>query len=1277
VGSTTSTVTAEQVGPTGTVLARSRHYFAGSALDSLFGGDVAYAYGAWYEGNETQTDLLDTAGDISSATVLRRTVTTRAQRAPVSWWPYPGMDSTKEPPNDPRITEVDTTIEPATANLVSKQTLGYDDSVPFNNQNNVKEYAFGTGSPGALVRETRSTYIIDSSYTGTSVHLRNLQTQISIWDGGGTERALSSTEYDNYSCDSYHAGLTPRTNISSLDSAFTTSYTTRGNATSSTGYLLVNGTVTGSNSSYAQYDVAGNTVKLIDARSTPSNIISAVIEYDDRYGAPDNEAQSNTAPSELAGLTSFAFATKVTNTLGHINYTQFDYYLGQPINGEEPNGTVAAGYFNDLLDRATQIRRAVGTTLENRTTFTYDDTNRTVTTSSDRDTNGDGVLVGTILYDPLGRSIESRQYEGGSNYIVTETQYDALGRAYKTSNPYRRWQSQTAVWTTQAFDALGRVISVTTPDSAVVNSSYSANTATVTDQAGKARKSVTDALGRLVEVDEDPAGANYQTSYSYDVLDNLIGVSQGVQTRTFVYDSLKRLTSATNPESGTVSYGYDANGNLISRTDARSITTTYVYDGLHRLTTRSYSDGTPTVTYIYDSASVTNSKGRLTSVSSSVSSTNYTAYDALGRITAANQITDGQPYTMSYGYNLSGGRTSMTYPSGRVITTGYDDAGRLAGVRDQSSGIYYAGAATTDTTNRVQYTAHGPVSVMKLGNGLWEHTNFNNRLQPIEIGLGTSSTSTSVVGLTYNYGTTNNNGNVLSASYAGGGLSYTQSFGYDSLNRLTTSSESGSAWSQTNAYDRYGNRQIDYGGGNYNLTFSSSTNRITTSGYGYDSAGNLTNDPLHSYGFDAENKIKSVDGVTGVYSYDGDGNRVRKNFTSGDKLRLVYSDGRLIAEYDLSTGSLKKEYIYSAKGVVATIEPAMGTRYTTADNLGSSRVLTDSSAAVLSRHDYKPFGEEIGAGVGGRTSGMGFNVIDGVRQKFMHYEQDTETGLDYAGARYHSPMQGRFTSIDPVMISARTINPQSWNRYSYVLNRPTTLVDPSGAIAEGANGGCSAESRNCAGDNKSEDEQEYDSRLQSTRNAIAATEAARDGDWDTYHELMAADTNLVPSQETNDYTKSLVQVVVWTKPTKGLKGVNPVFAFGHVSFVIGDTSYSWQAHIDPKTGQEDWYIAPAADYIKEKQKDGSHGTGYYLDFGSREANEKFKNLLLDAYNQFAPDGKRWGYSITQNNCGDAFKRAINKMGIPGLRQEKAIKPSSHQWFIENYLKGNIRAMAHY
>jgi hypothetical protein len=80
---------------------------------------------------------------------------------------------------------------------------------------------------------------------------------------------------------------------------------------------------------------------------------------------------------------------------------------------------------------------------------------------------------------------------------------------------------------------------------------------------------------------------------------------------------------------------------------------------------------------------------------------------------------------------------------------------------------------------------------------------------------------------------------------------------------------------QKNAYDRYGNRQIDYGGGSYNLAFSTATNRITTSGFSYDSAGNLTNDTIHAYAFDGNEKIKSVDSTTS-YTYDGEGKRVRK-----------------------------------------------------------------------------------------------------------------------------------------------------------------------------------------------------------------------------------------------------------------------------------------------------------------------------------------------------------------------------------------------------------------
>jgi len=205
----------------------------------------------------------------------------------------------------------------------------------------------------------------------------------------------------------------------------------------------------------------------------------------------------------------------------------------------------------------------------------------------------------------------------------------------------------------------------------------------------------------------------------------------------------------------------------------------------------------------------------------------------------------------------------------------------------------------------------------------------------------------------------------------------------------------------------------------------------------------LTNDSIHSYGFDGENKTKSVDGVNDVYRYDGDGNRVRKNFALGDQLRMVYSGGQLIAEYDLSTGSLKREYVYAAKGLVATIEPSTGTRYATVDSLGSPRVITNSTGGVVSRHDLMPFGEELAAGTGGRTNAMGYSVADGLRQRYTQKERDDETGLDYFGARYYGSQQGRFTGSDPKFGASN--RPETWNAYTYASNNPLNRIDPDGA----------------------------------------------------------------------------------------------------------------------------------------------------------------------------------------------------------------------------------------
>jgi len=243
-----------------------------------------------------------------------------------------------------------------------------------------------------------------------------------------------------------------------------------------------------------------------------------------------------------------------------------------------------------------------------------------------------------------------------------------------------------------------------------------------------------------------------------------------------------------------------------------------------------------------------------------------------------------------------------------------------------------------------------------------------------------------------------------------------QNLAYDSLGRLSSAREFRGDNNQQSRlvnynYDVFGNRWIDLGGGIQSLYFSTSNNRI--SGWGYDAAGNLLNDTVHSYTYDAENKISKVDNVT-AYVYDGAGHRVKK--LVGENTRFVYGiGGELAAEFDGTTGSLKKEYVYGGATLV-TIEPTAvnsnGTQYTTSDNLGSPRVITNSSGAVVSRHDYVPFGEEIFAGTGGRTAAMGFSGSgDGNRKKFTGYERDTETGLDVAQARYFSSTQGR-SSID-------------------------------------------------------------------------------------------------------------------------------------------------------------------------------------------------------------------------------------------------------------------------
>ena len=249
--------------------------------------------------------------------------------------------------------------------------------------------------------------------------------------------------------------------------------------------------------------------------------------------------------------------------------------------------------------------------------------------------------------------------------------------------------------------------------------------------------------------------------------------------------------------------------------------------------------------------------------------------------------------------------------------------------------------------------------------------------------------------------------------------SVAQIFLYDTVNRLMLASEkpsnsttpvcpdTGSQWCEQFSYDPNGNRsmlQSSSTGLVSPVNFSSATNRITDSGWGYDQAGNLNQDlaGLFTSKHDSENRLVAVCASDGpstctnqaaagrtLYSYDGGGRRVTKQLANGTMTTFVYDAlGQLAAEY----GSVSSQT----------------TEYLTADQLGSTRVVTDAgvrdtngnvttAGKAISRHDFRPFGDEIGANA--RPSGIGYGADGSVRQEFTSKERDAETGLDFFSAR--------------------------------------------------------------------------------------------------------------------------------------------------------------------------------------------------------------------------------------------------------------------------------------
>lgn len=241
-------------------------------------------------------------------------------------------------------------------------------------------------------------------------------------------------------------------------------------------------------------------------------------------------------------------------------------------------------------------------------------------------------------------------------------------------------------------------------------------------------------------------------------------------------------------------------------------------------------------------------------------------------------------------------------------------------------------------------------------------------------------------------------------------------------------------WAQTFTYDAFGN--IDKtGNSSFNPFYSSATNRMTQIGPStpsYDANGNVTNDFLHTYAWDANGRPVTIDGV-GV-TYDALGSMVEQNrggtytqfgySTTGQKLQLM------------SGQSVLNTFVPLVGGAIGVWPPNGTAIHTHFDWLGNARLATTSSQTVAGDVSYAPFGETYDAS---GTPSLSFTGMD---------QGTTTNEYDFPAREYG--IQGRWPSPDPAGIAAvDPSNPQSWNRYAYVDNNPLAATDPTGLFMWG------------------------------------------------------------------------------------------------------------------------------------------------------------------------------------------------------------------------------------
>lgn len=800
-----------------------------------------------------------------------------------------------------------------------------------------------------------------------------------------------------------------------------------------------------------------NATKALRQKHTGYNINGSVVFSRDALNHQTTFNYADSFSDGNNGRNTFAFPTTVTDGDNFSSTVQYNYDFSAVTRTQDPKGAVQTTTY-DSFDRVSQMTNTVNNAY---TRWVFPASMNYVQQFSTLQ-DGAGEAYSIDYLDGWGRLRTSWSDHPGSagGYTAVVLMYDQMGRVVQQSNPTEVNGSGVPagddasgwVWNYQTYDWSGRPLITTNPDGSTRENLYAGcgcaggDATTVKDEKGRRRRLTRDLLGRLKQVDELAWNQTVYatTTFTHNGRDQVTGVSQSGQSRTLVYDGYGRLQSRTTPEQGTATFSYFADDSVQTVTDARGAASTYSYNNRHLISAITYGvpggvAATPNVSFAYDSA------GNRTNMTDGSGSVDY-VYNTLSRLTSETRNFSGVgSFSLSYAYNLAGELTSVTNPWNAVVSYPYDKTGRVTSV----NGANYFGVS--NYANSITYRAFDSVKTMNYANGRTLSAAYDSRMRPSTWNVA------NVLGYNYNYDYfSERTGRV---SYAGSILdsSLDRSYEYDHVGRLVVSHSGAEArahaysgqwgtmdgpFSQGYEYDVWGNLTHKYGWGgevqgggagqSSDIYYNYTGNR--RNGFSYDAAGNLTNDLGQTFTYDAtgQQATASYGGYLLQQTYNGDGLRVKKveNGTTTLYLRSTVLGGKVVAELN-SSGGWMRGYVYLGSNLLAVQQG--GVYWMHEDPVTKSKRVTNGAGAIVSTIETDPWGADTN-----RSNNAAFQP-----RKFTTYDRDLN-GTDEAMFRRYNRWHSRFDQPDPYEGSYDNTNPQSFNRYAFVLNDPVNFTDPSG-----------------------------------------------------------------------------------------------------------------------------------------------------------------------------------------------------------------------------------------